>query len=327
MMGRWTALFFVAVILGCESVPPAAAPEVAWKVEHVEAQGALVSVWGSGPHDVWAVGGRQGRGLVLHNDGSGWVPVETPAKSFLWWIYGVGGGDVYAVGADGLILHRHAGAWQTVPSDTTATLYGLWARSADDVWAVGGNPWGAPGSAVVLRGNASGFHQVAVPVQQLPGVLYKIYGTPAGDVVAVGNAGTILRFDGAWKKESVPTSSPVVSLWGDGGERLFAVGGENTGELLHYDGTRWARLSNIQQGLGLFGIFKAPGQPLFAVGAGPRIVELASLSAIPEQSSPQADPAVVLHSVWGDAAGTVYAVGGNLYGDPASMTGVVYRRQ
>lgn len=303
----------------------AAAPQ--WSMDREESHGGLASVWGTGPNDVWAAGGQQGRGLVLHNDGSGWKAIETGAHSFLWWIYGVGPDDIYAVGASGLIQHFDGKSWITVPSGTTKTLYGLWGRSAGDVWIVGGDPWGKAGDAIVLRGDASGFHAVPVPDGLLPEAMFKVYGTPAGDVVAVGAAGAVLRYNGAWKRDEVPTSSPLISLWGGGGESLYAVGGQGTGIVMHFDGLHWSQVGGVQAGLELFGVFKAPGQSLFAVGAGPRLLELGPGASPLEQAVPAMNPAMVLHSVWGDGQGTVYAVGGSLYGDPATMTGVVLRRR
>lgn len=332
----------VAADPGAGFQPAGQAEASPWSVQRVESKGALVSVWGSGPTDVWAAGGRADLGLVLHNDGSGWSPVDTGAKSFLWWIYGLSATDVYAVGDQGLILHFDGKAWTQVTSGTKASLFGVWAGSGDDVWIVGGNPHGATGEATVLRGNAKGFQKVNVPNHLLPSTLYKVYGSPAtldnpnGGVVAVGAGGTVLRYDGPrdgepdpanWRRDEVPTESRIISLWGAGGDDLYAVGGEANGILLHYDGATWKQVGGVQAGLQLYGVFKAPGQPVFAVGAGPRIVEWAADAEPLESDTADLTPGVVLHSVWGDGAGTVYAVGGTLFGDPGQMTGVVLRRQ
>jgi hypothetical protein len=319
-------------LLACDTVSDpvvtASAPTAtAWSIDRVETSGGLASVWGSGPRDVWAAGGQQGHGLVLHHDGNGWIPIETGAKSFLWWIYGLGADDVYAVGAQGLIQHFDGNAWTTVPSGTTKTLFGLWGASGQDVWIVGGDTWGKAGDAIVLRGNANGFHAVALPEGLLPAAMFKIYGTPAGDVVAVGTSGTVLRYNGTWTRDEVPTTSPLISLWGGGGESLYAVGGEATGIVLYFDGAHWTQVSGVQAGLELYGVFKAPGQDVFAVGAGPRILELGQGARLLESEAPVLDSTTVLHSVWGDGQGTVYAVGGSLYSDPAIMTGVILRRR
>ncbi|MSP93303.1 MAG: hypothetical protein EXR79_16170 [Myxococcales bacterium] len=324
-----------------DASPPAPPPEAHWGVDHVVANAALASVWGAAPNDVWAAGGTADRGLLLHNDGARWEEYKVAAPGFLWWVYGVTGSDVYAAGASGVLLHFDGNGWSRLASGTTKTLYGVWAKSADEVWLVGGDPWGQPGGAVVLRGNSKvGFRDAEVPAALRPEAFFKVYGTPAGDVVAVGSGGAVVRFGGAshgdatgrrggtWQRDTVPTSGNLVSLWGGGGERLYAVGGQGAGELLHFDGTRWAQVGGVQAGLELYGVYTAPGQPLFAVGAGPRIVELAAGSWAPvERDTPELDSSMVLHSVWGDGAGTVYAVGGTLYGGAAGMRGVVLARR
>lgn len=325
------AMAALLALAGCEAgapaeQKPAVATQGKWTVARAEGQGALASVWGSGPSDVWAAGGRSGHGLILHSDGKTWSEVPTAIPGFVWWIYGSGAHDVYAVGEAGLIWHYDGATWSSVPSGTTRTLYGLWAAGPDDVWAVGGNPEGLPGDAVLLRGNAQGFKPVAVPSSLLPSALFKIYGSPAGGVVAVGVGGTILHFDGTWHRDQVPTESALVSLWSGGGLQLYAVGGDATGVLLHYDGASWHNVAGVQAGLQLFGVFKAPGQPVYAVGAGPRIVEMDADSSPREAELPDLGPATVLHSVWGDGQGKVYAAGGTLYGGQPTMTGVLLQR-
>jgi hypothetical protein len=296
-----------------------------WEIAHAESNGGLASVWGTGPADVWATGGTADRGLILHFDGGKWQESPTHAKSFLWWVYGTRGDDVYAVGEKGTILHFDGQNWRPRTAPTTKTLYGLWAKQADDVWLVGGDPWGKPGDAVVLRGNAKiGFHDTKVPASLLPEAIFKIYGTPAGHVVAVGTGGAVLRFDGkVWSRDTVPTQSNLISLWGGGGERLFAVGGQGAGEMLRYDGAAWAPVAGVQPGLELYGVFTSPGQSLFAVGAGPRIVEVGTNGDVHESDMPDVGSLMVLHSVWGDGQGATYAVGGTLYGLAPQMTGVI----
>ncbi len=320
------ALALALALVGCDSTAPAAS-QGTWSIAHHEAQGALASVWGSGPSDIWAAGGNTNRGLILHSDGKAWTRVETGIPSFVWWIYGTGAHDVYAVGDKGLIWHFDGSTWSSVPSPTTRTLYGLWAASPTDVWAVGGDPEGPVGSAVILRGNSEGFNLVDVPKGLLPTALFKVYGSPVGGVVAVGAGGTILHLDGSWHRELVPTQSAVISLWSGGGKQLYAVGGDATGVLLHFDGAQWQSVDGVQSGLQLFGVFKAPGQPMFAVGAGPRIVEMDSTSKPFDALVPDLPPAMVLHSVWGDGQGKVYAAGGTLYGGAPSMNGVLLERR
>lgn len=322
-------LLAAALAVSACGVPAPEAGDGAWQVDHIEADGGILSVWGSGPDDVWAAGGQVGRGLVLHDDGTGWRRVETGASELLRWIYGFHANDVYAVGEGGLILHYDGSSWQQVESGTDQTLYGVWGASGDDVWIVGGDATGAEGSAVVLRGQGRSFRVVDdVPAELLPAALYKIYGFHDRDVIAVGSGGTVLTFDGAgWRREEVPTEEALFSLWGRGRDDIYAVGGYGAGELLHFDGQRWERAIDAALPVpGLSGVFTAPDQPVIAVGADSYVIELEAGGVEIEPELPQLSFIPELHGVWGDGSGTTYAVGGDLYAYPDAMTGVIFRR-
>jgi hypothetical protein len=321
---RLSAAFVLALLTACGQRSSTASG--AWALDHTEPGGVLVSVWGSGPHDVWAAGGQANRGLVLHGDGESWTPVATGATSLLWWIYGFGPADVYAVGEHGLILHYDGATWQRAVSGTDRTLYGLWGSSGGDVWIV--DPSGQPGSGVILRGSGLAFQPVGdLPGELVPNSFFKVYGTSKHDVLVVGRGGTVLRWDGAWRRDEVPTSQAIISLWGRGVNDLYAVGGQVVGEMLHFDGATWTKVAGVSPGPELYGVFTAPGRPVFAVGAQSHIVELTPGGGSVVREAPGMSASSVLHSVWGDTEGTVYAVGGNLLDYPASMSGVILRRQ
>jgi hypothetical protein len=324
MIRRCHLIGVVCLLVGCSDTELPGA----WTLEHQESAGALLSVWGGGPDDVWAVGGQVGQGLVLHSDGATWERVETGADQLLSWVYGFHAGDVYAVGEAGLIIHYDGATWRRAESGTDKTLYGVWGESSDDVWIVGGDPTGAPGSAVVLRGSGSEFRVVNdVPANLAPRALFKVYGGPRG-VIAVGDGGTVLRYDGAvWQNERVPTDQPIFSLWGRADDDVYAVGGYGSGEVLHFDGQRWQVVNGVFFGRGLSGVFTAPGLPMIAVGADAYVVELGLDGSVVEPQLPRLDPTPQLHGVWGDGAGTTYAVGGDLLAYPSSMSGVIFARR
>jgi hypothetical protein len=98
----------------------------------------LEAVWGSGPNDVWAVGGTFGNSsLVAHWDGKAWTASPTVAASELHGVWGSGPDDVWAVGAGGVALHWTGTNWATRDSGTHDELFGVWGLGADDVWLVG----------------------------------------------------------------------------------------------------------------------------------------------------------------------------------------------
>jgi hypothetical protein len=89
----------------------------------------LVSLWGSGPNDVWAVGS-----VMQHWDGISWSTLRSPFGARGVW--GSGPNDVWAVDQGGGILHWNGTAWS--PSSSGASsLSAIWGSGPKDVWAVG----------------------------------------------------------------------------------------------------------------------------------------------------------------------------------------------
>jgi hypothetical protein len=298
-----------------------------WQLDHVEAHGALLSVWGSAPEDVWVVGGQRDEGLILHGDGLSWQRVHVEAPGILWWVYGFSAHDVYAVGEGGLILHYDGQGWSRLESGTDKTLFGVWGESGE-VWVVGGDPWGEPGDAVVLRGEGEIFSHVDLPAEMVPRAFYKTYGIDSHQLLLVGTDGTILRHDGnLWHQDPVPTDDPIISLWGRGGDDIYAVGGAGVGRLLHFSGDGWHEVTSTAYSTGLSGVYTAPDHPVIAVGADFYVLEIGLDGSRTEPEAPMQSPLQELHGVWGDGAGTTYAVGGDLHAYPGPMSGVILRRR
>ncbi|HEY8145084.1 MAG TPA: hypothetical protein VIG06_20530 [Kofleriaceae bacterium] len=320
-----------AALIGAILVAACGAPgdnlDGTWTVDHTVEGGALLSVWGSAPDDVWAGGGTTDRGVVLHGDGETWTELDTGASSMLWWVYGFSSDDVYAVGERGLILHYDGSSWQRAESGTDLTLYGVWGASGDDVWIVGGDPI-TQGSAVILRGHGTSFSRVTdLPSELAPGALFKAYGYAADDVILVGSGGAVLRWNGtAWRREAVPTSEPLFSLWGRAADDLFAVGGWTAGTVLHFAGDGWTEVAHAA-GSGLSGVFTSPGGPTFAVGPDAYVLEIMPDGMQVEPAMPDLAPLTAFHGVWGDSAGTTYAVGGDLFAADGPTSGVILRRR
>jgi hypothetical protein len=62
--------------------------------------------------------------------------------------------------------------------------------------------------------------------------LHSVWGTSASDVWAVGNAGTILHYDGtSWSSVSSGTLQAMNSVWGTSSSNVWAVG--QSGTILH----------------------------------------------------------------------------------------------
>ena len=323
-MTRASILIAIAVA-GCGRVTAAPDDPPSWSIDHATHAGALLGVWGTGPDDVWAVGGEPAHALVVHGDGTTWTGVGVNAGGILFSVYGFARTDVYAVGEAGLILHYDGAAWSRIDSGTTQPLFGLWGASGDDVWIVGGDTTGSAGSAVVLRGNAHGFAPVqGIPAELMPNALFKVHGFAADNVMMVGNNGVVRWTAGAWSRDAVPTAAPLFSTWGRSASDYFAVGGFAAGEILHSDGAHWTQMFELQTGVGLSGVFATEGEPAIAVGANAHVFEIDGASAIAEAVLPDLGAATLLHAVWGDGAGTTYVAGSDY---PLATTGVILRRQ
>jgi photosystem II stability/assembly factor-like uncharacterized protein len=323
-LGIW--MLAAASLSACSSTPPAGTAAT-WTIDQTTTDGAVLGVWGSRPDDVWAVGGQSDRSLVLHGDGSTWTPIEVSTDALLYSVYGFSDSDVYAVGEHGLILHYDGITWQRVESGTTMTLFGLWGASGDDVWIVGGDISNPPGSAVVRRGAVDSFSPIDLPTDLAPNVLFKAHGFAADQVMMVGADGAVLRWNGTqWSRDAVPTIEPLRSTWGRGDQDVYAVGGSDMGEVLHFDGWTWSQAAQLLTGEGLNGVFTSSNGPTIAVGP-QDVFELELDGALHQAALPPLAPESVLHGVWGDDVGTTYVVGGTLYAYPGAMTGTILTRR
>jgi hypothetical protein len=96
--------------------------------------------------------------------------------------------------------------------------------------------------------------------------LHGVWGSAGDDVLAVGDQGTILRFDGkSWTKMTSPTTADLLAVFGTAGTRVFAVG--ESGTVLQYDGNAWSSLGPVSGGEDLRGVW-ADSSGVWVVGDG-----------------------------------------------------------
>ena len=297
--------------------------EVALKLD--SDRGALMSVWGPASDDVWAVGGQQSTpsestGVLYHFDGAAWTEQALPEGTpMLHWVFGVEG-EVWTVGRDGATLRREGEAWVAKSSGVSTMLWGIWGPREDLLWTVGGD--GIDDAPVLLRWAGEAWAPEALPATGESGGLFKVWGTGASDVTAVGDRGLALHHDGAtWTRHETDDLADLISVWGRGPEDHLAVGGRANGRVARWDGAAWTGETFGVPGLS--GVWMDTDGSATVVGMQGTIAELAPGSMVLQ---PQESPTLLLlHAVFGFADGTRFAVGGSLAGPPPYV-GVVVQR-
>ena len=275
---------------------------------------ALVSVQGTSASDVWAVGSDVGSGpLVLHWDGAAWEQVATGTTGDLWWVWPTAD-RVTMVGAGGTILEldRATGDIAEVsPGAPEVTFFGVWGGDGF-AYAVGGDVSGEAGPAAYER-TSEGWvaHEGLTVGLSAPSLLYKVHGTGASDVWAVGSGGIVRHgVDGVFGDVDAGVQSPLFTVH-TGGPEPVAVGGFGQAVALHWDGAAWVdRSPGFQPQLnGVSG----RGEDLVAVGTQGSVQRWDGEAWIAdaERVTPYD-----LHGVWIDDEGGIWAVGGALLNSP-----------
>jgi hypothetical protein len=265
-------------------------------------------VWGERSDDVWVVGGRPSLTsgpTILHYDGTAWSRVDSQQSSLdLWWVVGLGNGDVLFGGSGGTILRHRAGAFQrlTTPS-ATGTIFGIWAASPTDIWAVGNA--GAAGGVVWHSTDGETFTQVPIP-DPAPRFVFKVHGQASNDVWMSCFGGVMMHWDG--NQLTHEQTSATASLFSvvTTPELAVTVGGQgDDGDLLENDGSGW-KPAAFQAGSALRGT-AAVGDDVIAVGEDGVVAERSgsSWAAVPQELT-----IFNFHSAWLDDKRGLWAVGG-----------------
>ncbi len=76
-------------------------------------------------------------GLLASGCLEGWVSESAPTDADLHAVFGVEGGGVWAVGADGTVLVRSDSGWSQLDSGVEVDLHGVWGSGPEHVLAVG----------------------------------------------------------------------------------------------------------------------------------------------------------------------------------------------
>jgi hypothetical protein len=262
-----TALLFSLALVACKSDGPVdtAVEGSGWSLMAANvSEGVLLSLWPASASEVLFVGGgmgREGPGILARyrpqDNTLCWQ--EILSDKALWWVHGVDENDWYAVGEKGAIVHyTTAGGFQDESVDTLRTLYGVWV-DGDIVWAVGGSFGGSPtGTGEIWRKDAAGW---AVFAEDLPGTLFKVW-----EGHFVGNQ-EAYRLDAVGALEDIaPGEHKLLTLRGRSATDIWAVGGTQAADVMHFDGENWTSIQTAGLSLPLMGVWTAPGEPVWVSG-------------------------------------------------------------
>lgn len=307
--------------VGDADVPDAAV--VAWtQAFDAAGEGALLSVWGPDDTHVYAVGGQPDAGVAWRYDGAAWARVDLPPGPLINWVHGAGG-TLFMVGNGGRALRRVGdGAFEALTTGETQALWGVFAVAPDDVWAVGGEAAGeTPPDPVIVHFDGATWTRVALPpADRAYRAFFKVWASGPRDVWAIGQAGVVMHFDGAaFSQVLVGTDQDLISLWGNGPDRVAVVGGRSHGVLARFDGTAWRTdvLTSAAGGVpapGLNGVFMDAAGGLTAVGDRGHVLRI--VGAEPTYVRESTPTRVLLHGVFETPGGHRVAVGGTLLDSP-----------
>jgi hypothetical protein len=284
--------------------------------------GALFSVAGTAPDDVWTVGADQGGGrgpTALHWDGATWTAHDTRLDGGdLLWVHVFDGGPVLAAGSHGRILRRaDAGAFEPMATPSQRTVWGVWGASPEALWAVGGLATDAAG--FVWRYQDGSWSEVALDpaVTPAPAAWFKVWGSAADDVWFCGTDGALMHWDGAaFAAVDAGTKRTLLTVHGRAdGSLVTAVGGQFSATLVaSRAGAPWQDVTPPgDPPLQTFGVFHR-GETAYAVGM--QSVILRHDGAAWQVVDPALDLYEDLHGVWIDPAGGVWAAGGQVIAPP-----------
>lgn len=289
---------------------------------------ALSGVWGSGPDDVYMVGGDATTGAIWHYDGSEWAPdTSAPATDLLVWVFGFGPDDVWMVGEGGAILHGTAGSWTQLDAGTTEPLWGVWGSSPSDVWIVGGSAEGDTPTLLHYDGTDFTSHALA-PEQndRNASAVFKVWGV-GGRTFAVGQDGLIIEFDGTqWVQmpAGADANDDFVALWGTSIDNIVAIGGRASARVATFDGSAWTTTAPGQiPGLNAVTL-TGPDEAVIG-GANGWVGRLdpATMEIVAEEV---VDPASDVHALWHDGQGITYGVSGH-FTEPYFGTALIRTEQ
>ncbi len=264
-------------------------------------------LWGTSEKDMFMAGEN---GLLAHFDGARWTPFALGSKySYRDFraLIGFSPTDVFAGNSYGDLLHYDGETWTEIDGPNESLFRGLWGTTADNLYALyrsqlmhfDGEEWstvdtGLPtdigwtaisgsGSAHVVLVGLDGDVPRAPRFAHFDGVDWVEHKVPATDwlvdvwsagpsaTFAIGQSGSILRFDGHDLTSMQGTNSqPLHSIWGTSATEVFVSG---HGTIRRFDGKTWSSMVSpsspeTDSPQPIRSVFGFGGNRLFASGNG-----------------------------------------------------------
>jgi hypothetical protein len=313
-----------------------------WNRRIVSDYGVFGAVSGTGPDDVWAVGGG---GAVTHWDGVGWTDVFVPyVIDGVDAIFAAGPNDLHAVATYSgcgfygggecyfaryrVVLHYDGQRWTAVPGLDASLGHAIYGSSASDIWLAGdhgsihhfdAHGWD-PGYATnaVFAAGADDVWKVGGSIEHWDGLswttaaasipaqhyLIAAHGSGPSDVYAVGNSGIVLHYDGSSWSSAIVGSDHLYAVFAPDIDETWVAGANGT--VYHRTGPTWM-LSSTGTTANLLGLWGSARDDLWISGERGLLLHGNGLAWTVVQSGTRD----TLRALWGGGMNDVYAVGGD----------------
>jgi hypothetical protein len=193
-------------------------PELTWKAESAA---SVAWVWGSGSHDVYAVGAF---GTIVHSTGDGtWTSQSSGTSARLDGIWGSSANDIYVAPYINAILHSSGdGGWDHQVLMSGYTFDGIWGSGPNDIYT-----WDL---LLHSTGDGQWTFDASNPIQSIEEPVLQIWGSSANDLYAAGDFGHIFHWDGTRMHKN--------NLGADGGagKAVFGIAGSGHDDVYVTDG-------------------------------------------------------------------------------------------
>jgi hypothetical protein len=313
--------------LACDTQPADLNPRFQWQEAVPELTDALLGGCAFG-NVSYAVGGLAEEGALYRYTGRRWIQEATNVVgSRLWDCWAGPNNLVFAVGDNGTIFHHTAEGWHRdpVPSSVAeASLYGVWGMADGTVVAVGGGLSDSTETAVILHYDGESWQRANASNIDTKN-LRAIWGSSPDNYFAVGDDGTIARFDGEeWKPSNSKVNDRLYGIHGNGPGEIYAVGGTGRGVVLRWNGSSWVPFHEPSGSLRT--IWTSPGNHLYIAGDDGFVARYDRFGDLPSAAtvvSATPFPHLRIHALVGVGNGIFGSAGTMLTGENGDWSGAV----